>query len=145
MKRATQTIPPRTRREVLRRQGTCAVHGCRNSRYRHVHHVKPRSEGGDHTAALLVALCHRHHGAVHAGTLVVSGDADVRFVFRHADGTAYGQVADPVAIEIATKAFEALCGLGFKMTQARQLIDAVQQAGAPATLEAFLSAALRAT
>jgi hypothetical protein len=143
--RATQTIPPRTRREVLRREGACAVPGCRNSRYRQVHHVKPRSEGGNHHPTKLVALCHSHHSAVHLGTLVIRGDANAGFAFHHADGAAYGSFVDPAAIELATQAFDALCGMGFKMTQARQLIDSVQEAGAPSTLEAFLSAALRAT
>ncbi len=139
----TQTVPPATRRSVLRRTNACAVPGCRNHRHLHVHHVVPRSEGGDHDPALLTSLCHRHHAAIHAGTLVMSGGADDGFVFHHADGTAYGQPLKPAAVELAKRAFDTLRGLGFKMTQARQRIDAVQRAGAPASLQGFVQAALR--
>jgi hypothetical protein len=144
-KRATQTAAPATRRAVLRRGSACAVPGCRNHRYLHILHVKPRSEGGDHDRALLTQLCHRHHTAVHAGALVISGNADSGFSFRHADGAPYGQPLDPSAVDTATKAFDALRGLGFKMAHARQLIDMVQLAGAPETLAAFVQAALRAS
>jgi hypothetical protein len=143
--RATQTIPPRVRREVLRRDNACAVPGCRNHRYLHVHHVKPRNEGGDHEPAMLAALCHRHHSAVHAGRLVLEGGADSGFVFRHPDGAAYGQALNPASVDLAQQAFDALRNLGFKMTHARQLIDAVQRAGAPDTMNGFLQAALRST
>ncbi len=129
-KRATQTIPPATRRGVLRRQSACAVPGCRNHRHRHVHHMLPRSEGGGHDPLLLVGLCHRHHMLVHAGALVVDGDAHTGFSFRHADGTAYGQPLEPAEVDIAKKAF---------------VEDAVQRHGAPDTLEAFVQAALRAS
>lgn len=145
-KRASQTIPPATRRGVLRRERVCCgVPGCRNHRYLHVHHVKPRSEGGGHDPRLLIPLCHRHHGAVHAGTLVIHGDADVWFSFRHADGVDYGKPPDVEAVDIAKRAFDTLRNLGFKMTRAQELIDTVQRAGAPDTLEAFVQAALRAT
>ncbi len=142
-RRATQTLPPATRRKVLRRTNACAVPGCRNHRHLHVHHVVPRSEGGDHDPALLASLCHRHHSAIHAGALVMSGDAERGFVFRHADGAAYGQPLNPAAVDLAKRAFDTLRGLGFKMTQARQRIDAVQRAGAPASLQDFVQAALR--
>ncbi len=142
-RRATQTVPPATRRSVLRRTNACAVPGCRNHRHLHVHHVVPRSEGGGHDPALLTSLCHRHHSAIHAGTLVISGDTDRGFVFGHADGAAYGRPLNPAAVDLAKRAFDTLRGLGFKMTQARQRIDAVQRAGAPASLQGFVQAALR--
>jgi hypothetical protein len=111
----------------------------------HVHHVVPRSEGGDHSPLLLVPLCHRHHSQVHDGTLVVSGDAKGGFIFRHADGTGYGKPLQAAAVDIAKQAFDALRSLGFKQTKAQKLIDDVQRDGAPDTLEAFMRAALRAT
>jgi hypothetical protein len=47
--RATQTIPPATRRAVMRRDHRrCVVPGCQNHRYLDVHHLDPRSEGGGH-------------------------------------------------------------------------------------------------
>ena len=145
-KRATQTIPPATRRAVLRRERSCcAVPGCRNHRHLHIHHVKPRAEGGDHTPSLLLPLCHRHHTNVHDGTLVIDGNADDGFRFRHADGARYGTPTDAGAVELARLTLNALRTMGFKLTEARQHIDIVQRDGAPDTLEAFVRAALRAS
>jgi hypothetical protein len=48
-RRATQTIPPAIRREVLRRDGgRCVVPGCTNHRFIEVHHIDLKSEGGGH-------------------------------------------------------------------------------------------------
>src|SRR5262245_40099039 len=55
---ASQTIPPRIRRLVWRRDhGCCRVPGCRAARYLEVHHVVPRSQGGDHDPSRLLLLC----------------------------------------------------------------------------------------
>ena len=108
-----------------------------------MHHVKPRSEGGDHDPTLLVGLCHRHHAAVHDGTLVIGGDANRGFSFRHADGARYGMPPDANATDLAQQAFSALRGLGFRETRVRELVETVQRGGAPDTLEGFLQAALR--
>ncbi len=145
-KRASQTLPPSTRRNVLRRErACCGVPGCRNHRHLHVHHVKPRSEGGGHDPLLLIPLCHRHHTAVHDGTLVIAGDAERGFSVRHADGADYGKPPDADAVDLVKQVFDTLRKLGFKMTQAHKLIGTVQRAGAPDTLQAFVQAALRAT
>ena len=144
--RATQTVRPAARREVLRRGGgACIVPGCRNHRHLHVHHLKPRSEGGGHEPVLLAALCHRHHSVVHDGTLRIHGDAERGFTFHHADGSAYGQPLAPAAVEVAQQAFAALRHLGFTHTQANKLVETVQRDGAPDTLEAFMQAALMAS
>ncbi len=46
MARATQTIPPAIRRQVVRREhGRCAVPGCRCSRFLDIHHIRPRHLG----------------------------------------------------------------------------------------------------
>jgi hypothetical protein len=140
--RATQTVPPATRREVMRRgRKVCAVPGCRNHRHLHVHHVKPRSEGGDHDPAFLVPLCHRHHTQVHDGTLVITGSVDDGFTFRHADGASYG-APRAASVELAQQVFATLRAMGFRMTEAQRLVDRVQRAGPPETLEAFVRAAL---
>lgn len=56
--RATQSIPPATRRQVLRRDGNrCVVPGCQNHRFLDVHHVVPRAEGGTHDSEQLATLC----------------------------------------------------------------------------------------
>jgi hypothetical protein len=52
--RASQTIPPAVRRQVLRRDGgKCLVPGCRNHAFLEVHHSEPRAEGGTHDPDLL--------------------------------------------------------------------------------------------
>ena len=57
---------PALRRAVLARDDGCTIDGC-NSTYRlEVHHIIPRSQGGDHTAENLTTLCWwHHHVAVH--------------------------------------------------------------------------------
>ncbi|MBK7192592.1 MAG: HNH endonuclease [Myxococcales bacterium] len=87
----TKTIPPRTRRAVLRRdRGRCVVPGCRNARYVDVHHIVPRAQGGKHTPSKLSALCSAHHKAAHDGRLRVEGTAPAKLRFTHADGRPYG-------------------------------------------------------
>ncbi|MBK7071506.1 MAG: HNH endonuclease [Myxococcales bacterium] len=89
--RVTKTIPPRTRRAVLRRdRGRCVVPGCRNARYVDVHHIVPRVEGGDHTPSKLSALCSAHHKAAHDGRLRIEGTAPDKLRVTHADGRPYG-------------------------------------------------------
>jgi hypothetical protein len=82
--RATQDIPPKTRREVLHRDGgKCTVPGCRSARFIEVHHIVPRTKGGSHDASNLTCLCDGHHKALHEGKLLLSGRAPnvtVRFV-----------------------------------------------------------------
>ena len=96
--RVTKTIPPRTRRAVLRRdRGRCVVPGCRNARYVDVHHIVPRVEGGDHTPTKLTALCSAHHKAAHDGRLQIVGTAPGKLRFVHADGRPYG--APPSHVE----------------------------------------------
>jgi hypothetical protein len=63
--RNTTTIPPRTRREVLARDGhRCRAPGCGRTRFLEVHHVRPRSRGGGDDPRNLLTLCsacHRLH------------------------------------------------------------------------------------
>jgi hypothetical protein len=89
--RASQSIPPRVRRAVLRRHhDRCAVPGCAHGAFVHVHHIELRSEGGTHDPERMVPLCSAHHRAVHDGRLVVSGTYSGGFSFSHADGNRYG-------------------------------------------------------
>jgi hypothetical protein len=70
----SHTVPPATRRQVLRRdRGRCIVPGCRAARHLQVHHVIPRAAGGDHDPRRLATLCTRHHQALHEGKLEISG------------------------------------------------------------------------
>ena len=81
--RAAQDVAPKTRREVLHRDGgRCTVPRCRSARFIEVHHIVPRSEGGSHDAINLTSLCDAHHVALHEQKLVISGRApniSVRF------------------------------------------------------------------
>jgi hypothetical protein len=142
-KRATQSIPPAIRRQVMRRdRRRCAVPGCRNHTYLDVHHCDARSEGGGHDPERLLVLCGSHHRAAHAGALCIEGSASGGFVFRHADGTRYGEPLAPANIDVAQQVYGALTHMGFKPSQARALVDAVNRAGAPADASAFLREAL---
>ncbi|MDJ0952498.1 MAG: DUF222 domain-containing protein [Acidimicrobiia bacterium] len=60
----TRAIPPEMRRFVAHRDGGCTVAGC-HSRYRlQAHHIRMRSNGGDHEADNLTTLCWFHHHVV---------------------------------------------------------------------------------
>ena len=143
-KRASQTIPPATRRRVMRRDHKrCVVPGCRHHRFVDVHHLDLRSEGGGHKAERMAVLCGFHHRRVHDGTLSIDGTASAGFVFYHADGTPYGKPISPAAIDVAKQAFAALRKMGFKQSQARDRVDAVVRARAPDDLASFIRAALK--
>jgi len=92
--RATQTVPPTVRREILQRdQGKCAVPGCSHASFVDVHHVTRRADGGTHDPSNLVSLCSVHHGAAHEGLLVIRpGEQPASFHFERADGRAYGTI-----------------------------------------------------
>src|SRR6186713_2927480 len=109
-----QPTPPALRRAILARDHRCCrVPGCRNAAFVDLHHLHLRSEGGPNHPQNLITLCGAHHRAAHRGQLVVDGTAtEVRF--RHGDGSSYGRVVDPQAIEARAKAFRALRGLGFR-------------------------------
>ncbi|MCA9617730.1 MAG: HNH endonuclease [Myxococcales bacterium] len=145
--RATQTIPPRTRRAVLRRdRQRCAVPGCRNHRFLDLHHTQPRSEGGDHDPEYLCSLCGPHHRAAHAGRLVITGTSTNGFAFHHADGTPYGgAMLHPERAELAQQAFAALTHMGFRTREAQRLVATTQARGTPTDLATFIAEALRAS
>ncbi len=145
-RRASQTIPPAIRRDVMRRaRQRCSVPGCANHQFLDVHHVDPRAEGGSHDPERMLALCGSHHRSAHTGSLCIDGNATVGFTFRHADGASYGQPLKPAAVDRAQQAFSALRHLGFRSSHARALIKAAVQAGAPDDLEGFVRAALQAS
>jgi hypothetical protein len=90
---ATQTIPPRIRRLVWRRDHRrCQVPGCRAARYLEIHHLVPLSEGGDHDPSRMLLICWAHHTRIHAGRLRIEGLAPDRLVFTHANGAPYGDL-----------------------------------------------------
>jgi hypothetical protein len=90
---ATQTIPPRIRRLVWRRDHRrCTVPGCRAAQFLEIHHLVPLAEGGDHDPTRLLLLCSAHHTRVHGGRLRIEGRAPDRLVFTHANGAPFGQL-----------------------------------------------------
>jgi hypothetical protein len=122
-------LPDSIRDALLRRHhGKCAVPGCTNRSYLHVHHTTPRSEGGTHDPDALIVLCDAHHRAVHDGKLFIDGRWSTGFRFRHADGTPYGMQAgpDPHKADAVKVAFSVLRNLGFKEREARATVDAIR-------------------
>lgn len=69
-----EPVPSETREQVLRRD----KHRCRNCA-RHfdveVHHIRLRSQGGNHNSANLITLCNTCHASVHRGFLILDGPA----------------------------------------------------------------------
>ena len=60
------TIPPAMRREVLARdRHRCRVKGCGRAHFLEVHHLVPRSEGGENRPENLVTLCASCHRLLH--------------------------------------------------------------------------------
>ena len=142
--RATQSVPPAIRRQVLLRdQKRCQVPGCRNTLALDVHHIRPRAEGGAHHAHNQLGICTVHHRAIHRGELHVSGRAPDALEFQHADGTPYGgPVAAPRA-DVCKKVFDGLCWLGFKSSEARRALDEIARDGhAPLDAQSLLRKAL---
>ncbi len=144
-RRATQTIPPATRRLVLRRDhGRCRVPGCRSTRFLDVHHVRPRADGGGHEPGNLVTLCGGHHRAVHEGRLLIDR-VDEALRFGHADGRVYGRLPDVEISDLFAKAFAALRQLGFGHSEATAAVARARRCVGPEDdLEGVIREALRA-
>ena len=141
--RATQEIPPATRRFVLHRdQHRCVVPGCRNAIFVDVHHIHPKSEGGDHHPDRLITLCGAHHKQAHAGRLLIEGDCATGLVFKHADGTRYGHPTNAAASAAMSDVFSALRNLGFKHTESQQALSAIATHVGCAGFDSILRAAL---
>jgi hypothetical protein len=141
--RARQTIPPATRRLVMRRDGgRCVVPGCTHTIV-DCHHLDRRADGGGDGADNLALLCGAHHAQVHRGTLVIEGAPSTGLRFRHADGTAYGGLPEPAAAQACSDAFLALVTLGYSEREARAGIEAARcRVGAAPAVEAVVRAAL---
>ncbi|GMV43505.1 MAG: hypothetical protein AMXMBFR64_52210 [Myxococcales bacterium] len=120
--------------------------GFKNHVWLEVHHLRPRSEGGNHAHGNLTVLCAAHHDALHRGFLVIERSADATLRFSHADGTPYGEAPRPADVDASSDAFAALRGLGFSETESRQALAAARtHVGAGASAEALITAALRRT
>jgi len=141
--RATQSIPPASRREVvLRDRGRCVVPGCRHATFVDVHHIRWRTDGGAHDADNLAVLCAAHHRAVHRGQLRLSGSPSAGLAFCHADGSAYGQPASATAVATRERVFRGLIQLGFREREARRALDRAEHEPGATTPEQLLRSAL---
>ena len=65
--------------------------------------------------------------------------------FRHGDGTDYGQVLEPRALEVAAQLFSALRGLGFREREVRTVLAELRNDDAlrNTSIECLLREALR--
>lgn len=144
--RARQSVPPATRRLVVRRDGgRCRVPGCRNADWVEVHHLDLRSEGGTHDPDRLLLLCGAHHDQLHEGVLHIEGTVQSGLRFRHADGTIYGELPAAESVQVFTEVFETLRRLGYKEREARAAVAAARsQVGSSPARAELLRAALRA-
>ncbi len=167
--KASQTIPPRIRRLVVRRaHGRCEVPGCRAAKYLEIHHLIHRAHGGTHDPSLLILVCSAHHALIHRGALHVSGTAPDRLEFRRrgatwpvpsvrapsdsprptpdgpappdAPGDAEAPGAADAAVDTRADVIVALRRLGFSAAEARRAVDATSSAAGD--IETFLREAL---
>jgi hypothetical protein len=123
LRRARQSIPPRIRRAVHRRDGgRCRVPGCRHATFCDIHHLRLWSEGGAHDMENLVVLCSAHHQALHNDELLVEGTPSTGLVFCHADGTTYGGLPLPVGVDLRAKVARALVRMGFTAAEVKQAL-----------------------
>jgi hypothetical protein len=84
LQRASQTIPPATRREVFHRdQYRCQTPGCRSTSGLEIHHIVPRADGGTHDPSNLTLRCGGCHTARHEGKLVIAGTAPDNLTTTH--------------------------------------------------------------
>jgi hypothetical protein len=143
-KRASQTIPPAIRRTVLLRdQHRCQVPGCRHATYVDVHHLRAREHGGGHEPENLLTLCSAHHRACHRGDLLIERSASGGLIFRHADGTAYGELPSATEADVAARAFRGLRNLGFGEREARDAVrEACAHVGNDGGVESLMRSAL---
>lgn len=143
-RKATQAIPPAARRTVLRRDHHCCqVPGCRHAIFVDVHHLRAREDGGGHEPDNLLTVCGAHHRACHRGELVIEGCVSSGLVFRHVDGTVYGQLPLPGSADAMARAFRALGKLGFGEQEARHALQEVSaHVGGRGGVETLVRAAL---
>jgi hypothetical protein len=98
--RMTSTVTPRVRRQVLARDHhACTIPGCRSARNLDVHHIQFRSDGGGNELSNLLTMCSGHHALLHAGQLIVRGEAPhaLEFSWREAPECAAAEVGGDAA------------------------------------------------
>jgi hypothetical protein len=128
--RATQTIPPALRRQVMRRDhGRCVVPGCRHATFVDLHHIETRADGGAHDENNLIVLCSAHHRALHRGQIEITGSAGRGLTFHRGDGGSYGALGAVGALDACERAFRGLRRMGFGERDARRAVERARTAG----------------
>jgi hypothetical protein len=80
---ATQEVPPRVRRQIMRRdRERCRVPGCRSALFLEVHHIVHREHGGTNDPSNLLVLCGGHHDLHHQGFITIGGHAPDQLTFH---------------------------------------------------------------
>ena len=97
-----QPTSPRLALLVLARDGyRCQVPHCSRRVQLHAHHIQWRLHGGRTRLDNLITVCHRHHGMIHTGALVVGGSVSRGVDFSGDDGSPYGpHVGDETSARI---------------------------------------------
>jgi hypothetical protein len=90
-----------------------------------VHHIHEQARGGEHSRYNCLILCDDHHTKVHAGDLVLSGDAEGKVEFRDASGQLIGSSLPPAAGDVPS---DAACGAVGGVTGGA--VDGATRAGA---------------
>jgi hypothetical protein len=98
-------LPAAIRRAVLLRDRCrCRVPGCNRRRYVDVHHLVPRSEGGEHSRRNCITVCSTHHRRLHEGKLLITGDADAKPFFEDAANQTLASIGEPGDARAARRA-----------------------------------------
>jgi Domain of unknown function (DUF222)/HNH endonuclease len=86
---ATETIPVHLRRAIIRRDQHCRFPGCDQPPAAcHVHHLRPRADGGETSLTNCCLLCRFHHLiAIHRWGWTITLHADGTTTARSPDGT----------------------------------------------------------
>jgi len=84
--RTTRQIPAWLRRLVTGRDRSCRFPGCDRSRWLHVHHLLPWSQGGPTNLDNLMLLCGFHHRLVHNANWRIEGNPEGELQFFNGHG-----------------------------------------------------------
>jgi hypothetical protein len=125
--RATQDIPPKTRRYVEHRdKGKCTLPWCRAAANLEIHHIVAREDGGSNDPENLAQLCDGHHSQLHQGLITITGQAPDKLVIeqRHDVQSRVGPNTstklDHVTLRVEARA--ALVKLGYSMPEAAKAV-----------------------
>jgi hypothetical protein len=147
--RATQDVPPRVRRLVMRRDGRrCTIDGCRSTANLEVHHIATRADGGRHDPSNLTVMCDACHANLHRGLITITGHAPGFVVTRahvpDAHVCARESAFDRVTLDVDAKA--ALVQAGFSKSEAARAVASARAARTgDLSLSELIREALRAS